>query len=376
MNKKGTHGMSKRGAKKPIEIEITLEQLQAFGQQLGLERGPLSPILEAKPDVPAEPVTDRNLVTKSGKPLRKVIPAFDVLAKPEIASGVIMIAPDTVIDVAFYSRTQDGEQHSTALYKGQEALWLHSPAPKGDILALLHNALDAASFTETPIELDARISNGAAWVLWSAMDLLRPDDGEAPGEAESGFSTKQILEAMAAPVQGLWNLAAYYRHALELSAPAEGEVDGWCEELAELGHLEKSKAKWKAAILLRAFIEDLFPLRSHVHFKMSAQRPAGGIGSVRFWGLQGDSGTCLLWHALPQETQMLSTGTWNLMAILHKMIDQPGFVFTPEEGILDLADSDEAPPPVPETLPQDAGRPAGFPDPPERLIPSAPPEKL
>jgi len=371
--------MSKRGAKKPVEIEITLEQLQAFGNQLGLERGPLSPIVGADPEAQADPVTDPNLVGKRGNPLPRVVSAFQILAKPEIAAGVICIAPETMLDVAIFSRSQNDEQHSAALYKGQETLWLHSPAPKNEILGLLHSALDAATFAETPIEFDARTSTGGAWVLWSMMDLLRPVGGEAPKGSEKGFSTKQILEKMSASFEALRNLAAYYRQALELAIPKKGEVDAWCAELIKQGFLEKAKTKWKVTLLLRAIVEDIFPLRSHVHFKMSAQAPAGGIGSVRFWGLQGDSGTCLLWHTLPQETQMLSTGTRNLMGILHKMIEQPTFVFSTEETLLNLPDSESIPnelPPAPETLGQGAARPSGLPDPPERLYPSSPPEKL
>jgi hypothetical protein len=359
---------------KAIEIEVSLEELQSVGQQLGLERGPLSPILEAKPDRQTEPVSNTALVTKTGKPLKSVIPVFEILAKPEIASGVIMIAPETIIDVALFSRAVNGEQVSVALYKGQAGLWLHCPAPKSDILGMLYEALNAASFQETPIELDARTSPGAAWVLWSMMDLLRPVDGAIPKEAEKGFTTKQIQDRMNAEIEGLWNLAAYYQQALELPEAKKGEPNAWCAELAEKGFLEKARAKWKPTILLRAIVEDLFPLRSHVHFKMSAQAPAGGIGSMRFWGLQGESGTCLLWHTLPGETQMLSTGTWNLMAILQRMVEQPEFVFAPEEGMLDLAATQEPEAePVPDALAQ---RPEDLPEPPERLFPSAPPERL
>ena len=127
---------------------------------------------------------------------------------------------------------------------------------------------------------------------------------------------------MEAPVQGVWNLAAYYRHALELSPPSKAEVEGWCEELILKGYIGKTKTRWTATMLLRAVAEDLFPLRSQLQFTMSAQAPGGGIGTLRFWGLQGDSGTCLLWFALPDETQMLSTSTLKLMGILRKMIEQ------------------------------------------------------
>ena len=368
--------MSKRSRTKPVDIEITFEQLQSFGNQLGLEFGPLSPIVEARLEGPPEPVTDTNLVNKRGKPLPSVVSAFMIMAKPEVASSLVLIAPDSVVDVAIFYRSQNSEEHSAALHKGEQTLKLLSPAHKNEILARIHNGLDAAAFAETPIELDARASTGGGWVLWSLMDLLRPTDGEVPKAAEKGFSTKQILESMEAPVQGVWNLAAYYRHALELSLPTKAEVNGWCEELAIKGFLEKSKTRWKAAILLRAVAEDLFPLRSHLHFKMSAQAPEGGIGSLRFWGLQGDSGTCLLWHALPDETQMLSTSTMNVMGILRKMIDQPAFVFSSEADILDLPTAPDDITLASETLIQVLARPAGLPGPPERLFPSAPPEKL
>jgi len=366
--------MSKRGTAKPIGIEISLEDLHSLGQQLDLERGPLSPLLEAKTGAKPEPVVNSNLVSKKGKVLKSVLPVFEVLAKPEIALSVILIAPETIIDVALFSRADNGEGQSVALYKGQEKLWLHSPAPKGDILGMLFKALGSDHFRETSIELDTRTSHGAAWVLWSLMDLMRPIDGVIPGEAQTGFSSKQILDLMNAEVAGLWNLAAHYRHALELPAPKKDELEGWCTELVEKAYLEKSRNRWKPALLLRSTVENLFPLRSLVHFKMSAQAPSVGIGSMRFWGLQAESGTCLLWHTLTEETQLLSTGTWNLMAILQKLIDQPEFVMAPET-IQDLAASNPFPS-SPEKLDSESVRPGGLPDPPEHLLPGAPPETL
>lgn len=323
--------MVKRVRTHLAEIEITLEELQSFGRQLGIKPGPLSPILESDPGLAPERIDNLDMVNKRGEPLSNVVLAFNILAKPEIAAGLICIAPDTMLDVSFFSRFQDHEEHSVALYKGQKGLWLHSPAPKKNILTVLQETLAVDVDQEATINLDAATSIGAGWVFWAVMDLLRPAEGETQIDREITFSTKQILEKLAAPVQGLWNLAAYYREALELRVPKVREVNQWCTELVDQGFIFRSDSEWETSWLLTSIANDIFPLRSHVHFKMTAQAPIGGLGSVRLWGLQGQSGHCLLWYPLPDKVQFLSSDSGNLMDILAKLITQPEFVFTPGE---------------------------------------------
>jgi hypothetical protein len=324
--------MPKRALRKPVEIEITLEQLQSFGRQLGIKPGPLSPILTADPGLPPEDISDPNLVSKRGEPFPHVVSAFHVLARPEIAAGLICIAPGTILDISIFSRYQNREEHSVALYKGQHGLWLHSPAPKKRVLAMLHESLNIEAPEEAPVSLDAVTFTGEGWVLWSMMDLLYPIGKNGQEETEDAFTTKQILEKMAAPVEGLWNLAAYYRDGLELTVPKAETANRWCADLTKQGFLERSDTKkWKASWLLKSVVRGMFPLRAHVHFKLAAQAPAGGLGSVRFWGLQGKSGNCLIWYAHPEQTQFLSASTGNLMDILQRMIEHPEFVFGPGE---------------------------------------------
>jgi hypothetical protein len=327
--------MARRVRKHLAEIELTLEELQSFGRQLGIKPGPLSPILESDPGLPPERIDNLDMVNKRGEPLSNVVLAFNILAKPEIAAGLICIAPDTMLDVSFFSRFQDREEHSVALYKGQKGLWLHSPAPKKNILTVLQEALAVDADEEALIDLDATTSIGEGWVLWAMMDLLRPIEDKTPVDSERTFSTKQILEKLAAPVQGLWNLAAYYREALELRVPKVREINRWCTDLVEQGFLFRIDAEWEASWLLTSIISDIFPLRSHVHFKMTAQAPIGGLGSIRLWGLQGQSGHCMLWYPLPDKVQFLSSDSGNLVDILAKLIVRPEFVFTPGEVLPD-----------------------------------------
>jgi hypothetical protein len=323
--------MAKRVRKHLAEIDITLEELQSFGRQLGIKSGPLSPILESDPGLPPVRIDNLDMVNKRGEPLSNVVLAFNILAKPEIAAGLICIAPETMLDVSFFSRYQDGEEHSVALYKGQKGLRLQSPAPKKNILTVLQDALAVDADEEASIELDATTSIGEAWVLWAVMDLLRPIEGEIPVDPEITFTTKQILEKLADPVQGMWNLAAYYREALELRVPKLREVNRWCGELTDQGFLFRVDSQWEASWLLTSIISEIFPLRSHVHFKMTAQAPIGGLGSVRLWGLQGQSGQCMVWYPLPDKIQFLSSDSGNLLDILAKLILQSEFVFTAGE---------------------------------------------
>ena len=316
------------------DFRIPLGLWPALGNRVRSTPGVLSPLIVSADDPPAG----------LDAPPADLRPVLESLTAPRGMNSLSFILPEDIFDIAVYyaDKTLD---HAIALSNEIDTVRVQSAAPIDEILTVVQMQLGAAQAQGSPIAFD--LSPLQAWTWFACIDLLR--EGSDPV-----IQAGAVHEAMGRPFAMFQDLAAYFRHSLDLPLPGLDEVGSALTDLAGMGWVGSSPQGFIPAAPIRDQAREFNDMRAHLFVKTFVLLQNGSIASLYNRILQGGTGQCLWWYRNGDRVFLQSITTRQAVAVLEKLLKEPFSLFDYLEHFV---------PVPPEKLKADQCRPR----PPERL---------
>ena len=233
------------------------------------------------------------------------IQLIERLAAPRAMNSLLFILPEDIFDIAIYysEKTLD---HVIALSNEVDDIRLQSAPPIDDLLTNVQSQLGDIQL-QNPLAFE--LTTLQAWTWFACIDILR--------ESDSAFQANAVYEALGRPFAMFQNLAAYFRHSLDLSLPRLDEVEASLNDLAKMGLIESSREQ------ARKFND----IRAHLFVKTLVMLQDGSIASLYNRILQGKSGQCLWWYKNGDKVNLQSVSTRQAVAMIEKILKEPFALF-------------------------------------------------
>lgn len=342
--------MDNKTPSKFVEIEIQPADLAVLAGACSLPLGALSPL--PRPGTGSPQRGYRPAVFDAvGTLQEEVYELLPLLAAPEAAVGLAAVMPQGTLDLMIYHR----EQHSAALTRAEQKLWLQTPAPLPPLLARLEEGLVQAQGALPHHDLDLTIP--AAFALWASLDVLRHADPAAP---TARITIAALRQAMDLPLHGTENLAAYYRDCLLLPLPGEEELQQACMSLVEMEWIGRIGNDYLPGENLLALAQALGAIPWHVLARLGIVLPNQEAAGIQVRLMQSASGLGLGWYEFEDRVHLWTLDASGLMNLLQNILSDPG-AFFPRRALAAAAAAAAAP--APAARPQSAAVPLQEPTP-------------
>ncbi len=243
-------------------------------------------------------------------------PILECLAAPRAMNSLSFILPDDVFDIAIYY-TDKTREHAVALSNEVENVRVQSAPPIDEILTIVQSQLGVAQSQNSSIAFN--LSPLQAWTWFACIDLLRDES--------QFFPTDAVYEALGRPFAMFQNLAAYFRHSLDLSLPRLDEVESALTDLTEMGLMGSSLQGFVPCASIREQAPNLKDMRAHLFVKTFVVLQDGSIASLYNRIMQGKSGQCLWWYKNGDKVNLQSITPRQAVVMLEKILEEPFSLF-------------------------------------------------
>ena len=310
-----------------INTLITKEELLYLGQKMNGQASPISPFFNLQAEDGTQRMPSAALVNADGSLRQEIAPVFQTLHSAQ-SFGLVAYTGNTASFEASIYYPPAGQLPPASLLVAESGLKLQSPPKVSGWVTSLGQYIGESLVSAVEVEMEC--THQEAQVFLGAVDIARrkvmhamADTGALETIAVQAAEVAQILREENAQ----W-ISAFFTAALELPALTDERVQANLQSLAQKGLVRFEGENLLLSDTAEQITMAFLTLNGHLRLHASTLDSAKNIQHAGIFGVQGQSGTALLWTVEENSVDIFSASPAQTMLLISSMLEAPANVFT------------------------------------------------